>query len=144
MMAILLALTGRDSVDVAPAGIPEVLRKVLGEHSVSLEEYIPPPADAGDLLFDVITGVTAKGEDVAIVRSSMELHELAAYDGPLTVRTFRVTPRGPRLMTRETYSPEYMDDLQRTMISRGRARLIDEFGAEWYHEVRRLIYRRKT
>ena len=143
-MAILLALTGRDSLDVAPAGIPDVLKRVLEERAVSLGHYIPPSAEAGDLLFDVITGVTAEGEDIAIVRSSKELHELAAYDGPLTVRTFRMTPKGPRLMTQETYSPDYMDDLQRTMISRGRARLIDEFGAEWYHEVRRLVYRRRT
>lgn len=143
-MAILLALTGRDSLDVAPAGIPDELKRVLDVRGLSLEEFIPPGEEAGDLLFDVITGVTAEGENVAIVRSSRELHELAAYDGPLTVRTFRVTPRGPQLMTQETYSPDYMDDVQRSMISRGRARLIDEFGAEWYHEVRRLIYRRRA
>ena len=143
-MAILLALTGRDSLDVAPASVPEVLKRVLDERAISLEDYIPAPMEAGELLFDVITGVTARGEDVAIVRSSKELDELAAYDGPLTVRTFRVTPKGPRLLKQETYSPDYMDDVQRTMISRGRARLIDEFGAEWYHEVRRLIYRKRA
>ena len=140
-MAILLAMTGRDGLDVAPDRIPEVLARTLEEKGLSLEDYIPPMAASEELSFDVITGVTAKGEDITVVRSNKELPELAEYDGPVTVRTFRVTPRGPRLMTQELYSPDYMVDLQRKMIARGRARLLEEFGAEWYYEVRRRVNR---
>ena len=143
-MAILLAMTGRDSLDVAPDRLPDVLASVLEAKGLALEDYIPPMADSEDLSFDVINGTTAAGESVTVVRSNLELYELANYDGPVTVRTFRVTPAGPRLMTQEVYSPDYMADLQRRMIARGRARLVEEFGAQWYSDVRQRAQRQRA
>lgn len=117
----------------------EVLIKLIGPNVVSLDDYIPPPPDPEQLTMDVIAGVTEDLEEVAVFRYSMDLARLALYDGPVTYRRFRVTPQGPELLTRQERSRDQMAELRVRGKARAKARLADEYGDDWYRQVRRMV-----
>lgn len=117
----------------------DVLIKLLGPELVSLDDYIPPPPDPEQLAMDVIAGVTDDLEEVVVFRYSMDLARLALYDGPVTYRRFRVTPQGPILQTQQERSRDQMAELRLKGKAGAKARLADEYGDDWYRQVRRMV-----
>lgn len=117
----------------------DTLIELIGPGVASLDDYVPPPADPERLTMDVIGGLTADLEEVAVFRYSMDLARLALYDGPVTCRRFRATPEGPILLTQVERTRDQMAALRCAGNARARARLADEFGDDWYRQVRRMV-----
>ena len=117
----------------------DVLRTLIGPEVAALDDYIPAPPDPGRLTMDVLAGVTPDLEEVVVFRYSMDLPGLALYDGPVTYRRFRVTPGGPILLTQEERSRAQMAELRFRGKAGAKARLADEYGDDWYRQLRRMV-----
>ncbi len=115
------------------------LARLIGPETGSLEDYVPPPEDPARLTMDVITGETPDLEQVVVYRYSLPLSRLALYDGPVTFRRFQVTPEGPRLVSEEEHSGDEIARLRARGSERARARLADQYGADWRREVTRMV-----
>lgn len=117
----------------------DVLVRLIGPDVTSLDRYIPAPPDPERLTMDVLAGMTPDLEEVVVFRYSMDLRRLALYDGPATYRRFRVTPDGPILLKQEERSRDQMAELRFRGKAGAQARLADEYGDDWYRQVRHMV-----